>query len=119
MAESNRRIINRFITDDVTLDMVSAFEQDNAASPAVIENQSLASGNNTITKPDDAVAVTIKPPDSNIGDDEVTITLKGVNGDTGIAIHPTAPTSIGLDSTVTSFVLNASDDLDDVRLIWS
>lgn len=74
---------------------------------------SLSSGNNTITVPSNAVAVTIEMPSGNT----VQVTLKGVNGDTGIALHLTDPTSIGLNA-VSSFVLNAASAVT-VRLIYN
>ena len=86
---------------------------DSSAGSGQNQLVSLASGNNTITVPDDAVAVTIIPASDN----EETLKIKGVNGDTGIQIHPTDPTSLGLDD-VTSFVINASGTAT-VRLIYS
>lgn len=74
----------------------------------------LSSGNNSITVPSSAVGVTIIPPDSNA----VQITLKGVNGDTGVALHLTNPALISLQS-VTTFVLNAANAITGVRLIYS
>ena len=73
----------------------------------------LSSGNNTITVPDDAVAVTIVPETGNTA----VITLKGVNGDMGIILSPVDPCSLSLDG-VTSFVLNVSGAVT-VRLIFS
>lgn len=73
----------------------------------------LSSGNNTITVPTSAVGVTIVPPVGSA----VVLTLKGVNGDTGIVIHPSDPTSLGL-SGVTSFVVNAASSVS-VRFIYS
>lgn len=116
---SNRRVITRFWTDDGVLTSQFVNEQDNDDSASQTEIVELASGNNAITVPENAVAVTIIPPATNTGDDEVTIILKGINGDTGIALHPTAPTSIGLKDTVSTFVLNASALLAGVRFIWS
>lgn len=118
---SNRRVVVRFLDEDTpdTSDAIQAFEADNEESAAKMEFKDLSSGNNSITVPSNAAAVTIIPPRTNTGDNEVTITLKGVNADTGFAIHPTDPTSIGLESTVTSFVLNVSDDLSGTRFIWS
>ncbi len=90
----------------------------NADSPAMVELQTLASGNNTITVPTAGTvptAVTIVPPTDNTN----AITLKGVNGDTGIRIHDTDPTSLALDDSVTSFVLNAADTVTGLRLYWS
>lgn len=86
----------------------------NTASPAMNEVKVLVSGNNTITKPTGAVGVTIIPPSDN----EVVILLKKVTGDTGLSLGLTDPTFISLAASVTSFVINASDDLS-LRLIWS
>lgn len=63
----------------------------------------LANGNNTITIPDGTTFVTIQPPAGNVQ----TLTLKGVNGDTGVRISPTAFTSFSRDPTVltATFVL--------------
>lgn len=91
---------------------------DNTASPAQIEVKQLASGPNTITPPTSGVtakAVTILPPSGNL----TVITLKGVAGDTGVAIHLTDPTTIGLNSPSATFVLNAAALIDGVRLIWT
>jgi hypothetical protein len=79
-----------------------------------VTSQALSSGNNSITVPTGATALTIAPPSGNT----VAITLKGVNGDTGIALHRTHPTSIGIYSTVTAIVLNAGSAVT-VKLIWS
>ena len=75
----------------------------------------LSSGNNTVSVPDNCVAVTIIPPVDN----EEVITLKGINGDTGIALALEDPCSLSLASSVTSFVLNASDAIEGVRIIFS
>lgn len=109
---SFRQVIIQFSGD---YDAAIEYEASNALSPGDIDIVTLASGNNTITVPSGATGVTIKPPDDN----EETITFKGVNGDTGVALHLTDATSIGLKSSVTSFVLNASATIEDVRLIWS
>jgi hypothetical protein len=88
----------------------------NAASPSQVEVVDLASGANTISPPDVVpTGLTIIPPSGNTH----LITLKGVAGDTGIPLHLTDPTSIALDSTFTSLVLNAADVIADVRLVWS
>ena len=87
----------------------------NASSPAADSFVTLASGSNTITPPAGTVACTIIPPASNTN----SITLKGVSGDTGVRIHNTDPTSIGLDSSVSSFVLTAGSTTSGVRLSWS
>lgn len=70
---------------------------------------SVAVGTNTTitvpTTPSQATGVIIIPPTTNTN----TLTLKGVAGDTGIAISPTAPTFIPFATAPpVSFVLNAS-----------
>lgn len=91
----------------------------NAASPGMVDNVRLSSGANTITVPV-VTGVTVKsctivPPSTN----SHLITLKGVSGDTGVPLHLTEPTSIGLDTTATTFVLNAAAQIDGVLLIWA
>jgi len=89
----------------------------NAASPGVIEVKQLASGNNTITPPTSGVtakSVTIIPPAGNL----LAIILKGVAGDTGVSLHLTDPTTIGLGSASATFVLNAANTIDGVRFVW-
>jgi len=91
----------------------------NAASPASVEVKALASGANTITVPSSTgvtvTSVTIVPPTGNT----TSITLKGVTGDTGIALHLTDPTTIAIASSVTSFVLTTGAAIQAVRLFWS
>lgn len=91
----------------------------NAASPGAVTIQSLSSGANTITVPSTTgvtvTACTIVPPVGN----SVSITLKGISGDTGIRIHNTDPTTVAVDSSVTSFVLTAGSAIAGVRLFWS
>lgn len=87
---------------------------DNAASPGEIEPKALSAGANTITVPTGATGVTIIPPTGNV----VTLTLKGISGDTGIPLALASPTSIGLASGSSSFVLTAGGTVT-VRLIWS
>lgn len=89
----------------------------NASSPAYDQFVNLSSGANSFTVPTAAVPtrLTIIPPSGNT----VLITLKGVSGDTGVPLHKTDPTSIGLDTTAATIVLNAASAISGVRLIWS
>ena len=67
----------------------------------------LSLGDNTIAVPSAAGLtsfVLIQPPTTNTN----VLTLKGVGGDTGIVIHPTIPTVLGLGPLVTAFHINAS-----------
>lgn len=89
----------------------------NTASPGSITIQTLVSGANTITVPVGAtcVSVTISPPSGNTQ----TLTLKGVTGDTGVALHLTDPSTIALASTVTTFVLTAGGTITACRFYWT
>ncbi|MCA1839688.1 MAG: hypothetical protein LC723_05070 [Actinobacteria bacterium] len=91
----------------------------NAASPAAIQVQTLASGANTITVPSSTgitvTAVTIVPPVGNV----IALTLKGVTGDTGIPLHLTDPSTVALASGSVNFVLTAASAIQGVRLFWS
>lgn len=87
----------------------------NATSPARIDFITLASGANTITPPAGFASATIVPPPANA----VSIILKGVTGDTGVRLHNTDPTSIALDSGVTSFCLTAAGSIAGVRIFWT
>jgi hypothetical protein len=90
----------------------------NVNSPAQTDVVTLASGANTITVPTGGTvptAVTIVKPSGNA----VTLTLKGVTGDTGVKLHLTDPDSISIDPTVVNFVLTAGAQIVGVRLIWT
>ena len=113
---SNRRIIVEFDDDVYARNRFDAAE--NTDSPGVANIVTLALGNNTITPPSGGTtpkALTIVPP---VGNTE-TITLKGVNGDTGVVLHVTDPTSIALNSSTNTLVLTASAEIIGVQLIWS
>lgn len=117
MSTNATRTTTVTFTGDV--DDVSYFEATlNTNSPATSIITTLALGNNTITKPtggSTSVALTIVPPSGNTN----LITLKGVNGDTGIPLHLTDPTVIALDSTFSSLVLNAAAQIVGLRLQWN
>ena len=91
----------------------------NAASPGGLAPPiTLASGANTITVPTGGTtptAVTIIPPAGNTN----LITLKGVTGDTGVALHKTDPTCVALDPSQATFVLTAGAQITGVRLVWT
>ncbi len=114
---SNRTIQIQFSGDVTTEVILSAL--DNIISPGQIDIVSLILGNNTISDPVvsgfTATGLTIIPPSGNTS----LITLKGVAGDTGIPLHLTDPTSLALDPTFISLVLNAAAVIVGVRLIWN
>lgn len=117
MATTSARSMTITFTGDVTQTQpVSA--ANNTSSPGQVELKTLSSGANTITVPTSGTvptAVTLIPPTGNTN----LITLKGISGDTGVALHKTDPTTIALDSTVSTFVLNAAATVTGLRLIWS
>src|SRR5215472_17246364 len=121
MAASSSRGVNITYTGDVLGNEIFS-SASNITSPACITLHNLASGANTITPPPFGSAggislagVTIIPPIGNT----VGITLKGVSGDTGFALHKTDPTSLGLDSGLTAFVLGATAAITGVRCFWT
>lgn len=117
MAVSATRTIAIVFSGDVDGDQ-SIAAATNTASPGQIQIVTLSSGANTITVPTGGTtptACTIMKPAGNT----TSITLKGVTGDTGIALHLTDPDTISIASSVTSFVLTAGASLTGVRLVWS
>lgn len=86
----------------------------NTSSPAMNEIGALTTGNNTISVPTGATGVTIIPPNSNA----IVLTLKGVNGDTGIVLSLVNPFYLSLGTSITSFVINVSANVT-LRFIWS
>lgn len=76
----------------------------------------LSSGFTSITFPAGGsvpTGVIIVPPAGNTQ----TITLKGVTGDTGVALHPTDPSYISLASGA-AFGITAGGTITGLRLIW-
>lgn len=118
MAITASRTIQILFSGDVTLNVIQS-ALDNATSVAEPIPVKLSSGDNTITAPAitglTVTALTIIPPSGNT----TLIKLKGVAADTGVALHKTDPTSIALDSSFVSLVLNAAVTINSVRLIWS
>lgn len=90
----------------------------NTVAPGDVDILTLVSGANTITLPTGGStpkAATILPPSGNTQ----TLTLKGVTGDTGIALHKTDPSTVTFDTTVTQFILTVGGTITGLRIIWS
>lgn len=85
----------------------------NAASPGQMQIIALSSGANTITPPTGTQGVVIKPPSGNT----VTLTLKGVTGDTGVGLHLTDHSSLGL-AGVTAFCITTNGSVT-LRFFWT
>lgn len=118
MAVNAARSVTINLTGDVIGDKIYSAAA-NAASPGSITVHALVNGNNTITVPA-ATGITVKgatiiPPSTNTQ----ALILKGVNGDTGIAISKTDPTSIAFETAPTNFVLNAGGAIDGLRIVWT
>lgn len=92
----------------------------NANSPAVVQVLTLASGANTINATNcpaiaTAGGVILIPPAANTQ----TIVLKGVTGDTGVALSKVAPTTLTFGTTPpTSFVLTTGGAITGMKLAW-
>lgn len=118
MSITSSRNVQIEFSGDASLQIIqSALDNERSAAETVIV--SLVLGANTISPPLVSgllvTALTIIPPSGNTS----LITLKGVTGDTGIPLHLTDPTTIALDTTFISLVLNAAAAITGVRLIWS
>ena len=90
-----------------------------ANSPAMQQLVSLVDGNNTISVPSvddfDVHGVVIVPPTAN----ENQLTLKGVDGDTGVILSALLPTILQFGDTVpSSFVLFIEGEIAGLRLVW-
>ncbi len=117
MAVSAIRVVSTTYTGDVN-GVETATAATNTASPGQIEIKTLASGFNTITLPtggSTVVGCTIVPPTGNA----VTITLKGVTGDTGVPLHLTDPTSVAFASGTTTFGLTVGSTMTGCRFYWT
>lgn len=84
-----------------------------AAAVGEMNLVTLASGANTIALETDVTVVLVIPPSDNTE----TITLKGVAGDTGIALNVNKPFMFCPDSGAADFVLTAGAEITGVE-IW-
>lgn len=119
MSVSSSRFISIALSGDVVAPSLIYNAALNALSPGAIELKLLASGANTTISPPPTPtlpkAVTLSYEND---ENTVQVTLKGVAGDTGIALHRTDPSSIALNSPTGTFVLHATADVV-VRLTWT
>jgi hypothetical protein len=117
MAVNATRVTTIVYTGDtVGTETISAAS--NAASPGSVEIKTLSSGFNTITLPTGGTTVnacTIVPPTGNT----VTLTLKGLTGDTGVPLHLTDPSTITFAVATTTFGLTTGAALTGIRLYWT
>ena len=119
MAVASQRTIAIVMTGDIAITTSVAAAQ-NTNAPGDVDVFSLAAGPNTISLPTGGTAplgATIIPPPGNTQ----ALTLKGVAGDTGIAMHLTDPCSISFPVAAppASFVINAAGIVNGLRVIWT
>lgn len=114
MAIAALRTINVAFTGDQTYSLAFPAAS-NATSPGAQEIKTFTgAGDNTVTPPAGALGCTIIPPVGNAQ----AITLKGVAGDTGVPLHKTDPTSLGI-PTSAAFVLTVAGTITGIRFIWN
>ena len=117
MATASVRKVSITFTGDVSdVETIKALQ--NPSSPGQSEYIDLSSGHNTIAAPvggTTPTGVTIVPPPTNT----VALTLKGAGSDSGIPIHPTDPTSLGIAVGVSAIVIDAASTVVGVRVVWS
>lgn len=121
MAASSNVTINVKLGGDITngTDGEDFAVVENQTAPSAITLLSLASGANTITVPSSS-GITVKgalliPPAGNTQ----TLTLKGVSGDTGVALSKTEPTFISFDTPPATFVITAGGTIAGFRILWT
>lgn len=114
---SSRAITIVYSGDTVGTEPLNAAS--NTASPGAVQIIALSSGANTITVPTAVgyavTGCTIVPQAANVN----ALTLKGISGDTGIFLHLTDPTSIGIDPVHSpTFVINAAATTN-IKVYWT
>ena len=104
------------ITGDLAAQALQFAGAANAASPVKEDFLNLSMGNTTLTAPTAATPtyLILVPPAGNTA----LMTLRGIAGDTGVALHKTNPTFIALDSTFVSCVINAGATVTGLRVLW-
>ena len=112
MSITSSRVIQIQFSGDISTQIIQS-ALDNDVSPCQIDYDVLDPGDNVISTPATSgiviTGLTIIPPVANTS----LLTLAG------IPLHLTDPTSLALDTTFVSLVLNAAAAIVGVRLIWS
>ena len=110
MSILGKRNVANLVSGDIIVQDYA--QSENASSPAKVDTFAL-NGTTTMTPPTGAIGFTLLPPATNVHP----ITLKGTTGEAGIVLHPTDPTSLGLNST-TNFAIYSTTTILGVRVIW-
>lgn len=95
------------------LNLVDSDTVQNTSTAVAPTSANLAAGPNVIQLPTGATRVKLKPPPTNA----LSLTLKGVTGDTGFLLAAGEPSYLSFDPSVTSFVLAAGGAVS-VLLEW-
>src|SRR6266571_3007105 len=107
MAITSSRNVQVQFSGDVTSNVIQS-ALDNVSAAGIENLVTLAIGANMISAPVVSgiviTGLTLIPPSGNTS----LIVLKGVSGDTGIALHKTDPTSLALDTTFVSLILTVT-----------
>jgi hypothetical protein len=117
MAITSNVAISITLTQDRTYNQ-SFSAAANTASPGQLDLVTWTATFNLLTPPTGGATpkrLTIIPPAGNTQ----SMTLKGVTGDTGFALHLTDPTSIGLGSPTGTFGVTAGGTITGVGLLWT
>jgi hypothetical protein len=118
MSVTSSRTLQLFFSGDVTQNVIQS-ALDNLVAIGQVDLLTLPIGTTFVAVPVSSglvvTAVTIIPPSGNT----TVITLKGAAGDTGIPIHITDPTSIGLNTSFTGLYLTVTVQVNAVRLFWN
>ncbi len=86
----------------------------NAAPGGVPTTLALAAGDNTIAVPSGAATMLLIPPSASV----LTKKLKGVGGDTGFTLSPSAPSMVSLPPGATTMLLNCLTPGESVTIAW-
>jgi hypothetical protein len=114
MATTSTATLQITLTGDVTLGPQNFSATQNTSSPAQTQIASLSSGNNSITIPSTATRMTITNKAGGVA-----LTLKGINGDTGITLGQSDWDSFSLSSPPPATVVINAGSSTTVRILFS
>jgi hypothetical protein len=110
MAKTSTATLTVSVSGDGVAANYTVSSTNNAAPGGGPTAVALSSGNNTITGPAGTTGALVVPPAGSM----VAKVLKGVNGDTGIALSNTLPFFV----SAASFVINAASG-ETVQIFWT
>lgn len=114
MAVTSDVYVSVKMTGDLELDQTFPMVQ-NVAAPGDVDQLSLGSGFNAITVPATAKGAIIIPAITGV----VALTLKGVTGDTGIALSKNSPNLISFDTSPPVTIGITTGSATTLRIVWT